>query len=69
MGLETLTEIVKMNLQALKSKFKTEGELTTEFKVNKSLRQEDVLSMTLFNLVLKKVVRKLLINPGGIILD
>ena len=58
-----------MTLKKPKNKVKIERELTTEFKLNKGLRQGDVLSTTLFNLVLENVVRKLPINPGGTILD
>lgn len=56
--LQKLTELVKMTLRAPKSKVKTQGELTMDFKVNKCTRQEDVLSTTLFNLMLENLVRK-----------
>lgn len=50
-----LIELVKMALEAPKSKLKIEGKLTVEVKISKGLReQRDVLSTTLFNLGARK---------------
>jgi hypothetical protein len=46
-------------------KVKVQSNLTEEFVINRGLRQGDALSKQLFNLILEKAIRNILINHGG----
>lgn len=61
-----LIRLVQMTLTNTKCQVKIEGKLSKEFEVNQGLRQGDVLSTLLFNIVLERVMRRVEIdNPGG----
>jgi hypothetical protein len=48
-----------MILQDLNRKVKFQGQMTKAFGTERSLRQGDALSTTMFNIVLEKVIRNI----------
>ena len=56
--------IIKMTLQDSKGKVKIQGQLTEAFGVEGSLKQDEALSTTLFNVMLEKVSRIVETNPN-----
>ncbi|KAG8224248.1 hypothetical protein J437_LFUL001627 [Ladona fulva] len=54
-----------MILKNTRCKVKIERNLTREFKINQGLRQGDMLSTVLFNVILERVMRKTQVNNLG----
>jgi hypothetical protein len=46
-----------------------QGEISKEFNIKGKLKQGDVLFTMLFTFVLEKVIRKITINPSGMIFN
>lgn len=51
----------------IKCKCKIGNEISKEFQIRRGVKQGDVLSPLLFNLVLERIIREININPGGTI--
>ena len=66
---EKLFKQVIMTLRNTTAKVKIQGEFSKEFIISRGLRQGDILSTQLFNLVLEFVIRKIDINKGGTIFN
>jgi sorting nexin-29 len=60
-----LVNVVKMTLEGSKCRVEVEGSLSQYFTIRNGLRQEDLLSTVLFNIVLEKAVREIEINLNG----
>jgi hypothetical protein len=57
-----------MTLTRTKEKVINQGSTTTESVVDRDLKQGDVISIILFNIVLEYVINRLPITPKGTIL-
>ncbi|KAG8223826.1 hypothetical protein J437_LFUL003714 [Ladona fulva] len=57
-----LIGLIQITLRNTRGKVKIEGNLTRKFEINQGLRQGDVLSTMLFNVVLERVMRKKQVN-------
>jgi hypothetical protein len=62
---EKLQNLVTIVLQETKGKAKVQDEISGEFKFNRALRQRNVLSTYLFNLILDKVIRETKVQGGS----
>lgn len=60
-----LINLIMLTLRRTRSKVKIDGQLSAPFEINQGLRQGDVISAILFNLVLERAVRRISSNPGG----
>ena len=58
-----------MTLQYPNAKVKIQGQLTKALDIERSLRQGDALSTTLFNTVLEKVIQNIQTNLNGTIFN
>ena len=54
-----ISELKKMTLKDSNGKVKIQGQSTEAFGIEIGLRQGDVLSTTLFNIVLEKLIRNI----------
>jgi hypothetical protein len=61
--------LIRINLLDSNGKVKTQGKLTEEIGIKRGLKQGDVLSTTLFNIVLEKVTRNIETFPSGKIVN
>jgi hypothetical protein len=57
--------LIKVTLQDLSRKVKIQGQLMETFSIERGLRQGDALSITLFSIVLEKVMRYIETNLNG----
>jgi len=64
-----LVKIIRACAYESKSKVSFGGEVSGEFPVTTRLRQGDSLSPALFNITLESVIRKVLIQAKGIIMN
>jgi hypothetical protein len=63
-----LVRLVEMRLTRTKVKVIIQGSTTTEYVVDRGLKQGDFISIILFNIVLEYVINRLPITPKGTIL-
>jgi glutaminase len=61
--------VIKISLQDSNGKVKIQGQLTEAFGIERSLKQDDVLSTALFNVVLEKVSRNIETKPNGTVFN
>jgi hypothetical protein len=66
---EKLVNLINIMLQNSNRKMKIQGKLTAAFGIERGWRQGDALSITLFNIVLGKVIRNMETNPNGTIFN
>ena len=66
---QKLIRMVRMTLDKTTNVVTVEGDLTEEFGVGRGLRQRDVLSTVLFNLVLERAFRRAEVDRNGVILN
>ena len=64
-----LINLTKMTLSDTLNKIKIQNKLSKCFITNRGIRQGDSLSTLLFNIGLEKVMREIIINPGGTIFN
>lgn len=62
-----LGRIIRATIEGTKSRCRIGNQLSEEFEIRKGVKQGDVLSPLIFNLVLEKAIRQITINPGGTI--
>jgi hypothetical protein len=56
-------------IQVSNRKLKIQGQLTEAFGIERGMRRSDALSKTLFNIVLKEVIRTTETNMNGTIVN
>lgn len=61
-----LIKMVKTYIHDTKSKVRFGGEISDEFLVTTGVRQDDALSLALFNIALDSVMRIVMIQAKGI---
>ena len=66
---EKLINLIKMTLKNTISRVKVKGKTSDSFNVKQGLRQGDLLSTTLFNLVLESIIKKSDINRKGLLFN
>jgi hypothetical protein len=64
-----LINLTKTTLSETLHKIKIQNKLSECFITNRGIRQGDSLSTLLFNIALEKVMREIIINPGGTIFN
>jgi hypothetical protein len=64
-----LINLTKMTICGTLNKIKIQTKLSEYFITNRGIRQRDSLSTLLFNIGLEKVMREIIINPGGTIFN
>jgi hypothetical protein len=60
-----LVRLIKISLTHTRGKVVIQGSTTDDFKVDRGLKQGDVISTILFNTVLQYVISRLTITPKG----
>jgi hypothetical protein len=64
-----LITLVSISITNTKGKVAIQGEVSENFKIERGLKQGDVLSTIIFNFILGKVLRNITINPNGTIFN
>ena len=64
-----LIVLAKMTLSHTLNKVNIQGKLSESFETYNGIRQGDSLSTLLFNIGLERLIRKIIINPGGTIFN